>query len=245
MKRISWDIEEFDSLSSTNNALRAVADTAKEGKVYIAHTQTAGKGTKGRSFISERGGLYMSLLLKPEVRGFDGTGLTALTAVAVCEAVEKVFGVYPKIKWVNDILLNGKKCSGILAESKIGADGFEWVVVGIGVNIVEPKCGFPSEIKDIACAITEKVDQSTYKRFVEEILSSIEKYYLDYQKGKYKAGYKSRSAVIGKSVTVKTGEEEIKGVAIDIDNENRLVIRCGCEERVFSSGEVVKVDYER
>ena len=245
MKKISWDVEKFDTLASTNSALKIVADSEKEGKVYIARSQSAGKGTKGRTFYSDEGGLYMSLLLKPRTKGFETTGLTALTAVCVCEAIEEVFNLRPKIKWVNDILLDGKKCCGILAESKISENGFEWVVIGIGVNIVEPIGGFCKEIKDIACSITDSVTDEKRELFVDKILSNVEKYYLEYEKGKYKSGYKSRSAIIGKSVVVKTGDREILAVAIDVDESNRLIVRNGCEEIAFSSGEVIKVDYER
>ncbi len=244
MKSIVWKIKEFDELSSTSTELKKVAESEDEGLVYIAKEQEAGKGTKGRSFISLEGGLYMSFLLRPEVSGFEGTGITALTAVAVCEAIEEFFNLEPKIKWVNDILLNSKKVCGILTEGKLGANGFDWVIVGIGVNVSEPKGGFPEEIKGIAGALCESVDHSKILSFAKKILKNVEKYYGEYSSGRYKSGYKSRSAILGKEVSIDVGGETVRGVAVDIDEKNRLVLKCGCTEKVFSSGEVVRVEYD-
>ncbi|MBR7110845.1 MAG: biotin--[Clostridia bacterium] len=243
MKKINWNIEEFDALSSTNTALRQVADNEKEGKVYIARSQTSGKGTKGRSFVSRKGGLYMSLLLKPKAKGFSATGITALTAVAMSEAIQKVFGIAPHIKWVNDLILNSKKLGGILVEGKMNSSGFDWVIVGVGVNITEPEGGFDEEIKNIATALTKDFSEFKREELIQEFLNRFEKYYLEFEKGGYKSKYKALSVVLGKSVTVKTANGEVTGVAYDIDNENRLIVKSGCTEYVFSSGEVVKVEY--
>ncbi len=243
MNKIVWNIEEFDSLFSTNNALREIADTESEGKVYIAKEQTGGKGTKGRSFVSRKGGLYMSMLLKPKAKGFSATGITSLTAVAMSGAIQKVFGYTPQIKWVNDLVLNSKKLGGILVEGKLNENEFDWVIVGIGVNIAEPDGGFDEEIKDIATALTKKADESKRQELIGEFLSEFEKYYLQFEKGTYKSKYKALSAVLGKSVTVKTSNGQITGIAYDIDGENRLIVKSGCTEYVFSSGEVVKVEY--
>ena len=243
MNKICWNIEEFDTLSSTNTALRQVADKEQEGKVYIAKEQTGGKGTKGRSFVSKRGGLYMSLLIKPQAKGFSATGITSLSAVAMCNAIEKVYGVLPRIKWVNDIILNTKKLGGILVEGKMNANRFDWVIVGVGVNITEPEDGFEDEIKDIATAITKLKDETKVQELVKEFLAEFEKYYLEFEKGSYKSKYKVLSAILGKSVTIKTTNSEINGIAYDIDSENRLVVKSGCVEYIFSSGEVVKVEY--
>ena len=243
MGKINWNIEEFDTLSSTNTALREIADTESEGKVYIARTQTSGKGTKGRSFLSKKGGLYMSLLLKPKAKGFSATGITALTAVAMSGAIQKVFGVQTHIKWVNDLILNSKKLGGILVEGKLNEDGFDWVIVGVGVNIAEPEGGFDKEIKNIAIALTKDVSEFKREELIQEFLNEFEKYYLEFEKGKYKSKYKELSIVLGKSITVKTANGEISGIAYDIDGENRLIVKSGCTEYVFSSGEVVKVEY--
>lgn len=245
MNKITWNIEEFESLSSTNNALRENAELFTEGKVYIARTQSAGKGSKGRTFISAHGGLYLSLLLKPKAKGFSATGITALTAVAMSDAIEEVFGLSVGIKWVNDLIYKKKKVGGILVEGKADSNGFSWVIVGVGVNIVTPTGGFDEEIKHVAGSLVDNASEQDRQRLISVFLDKFNEYYSNFDKGLYKSKYKSKSVVLGKIVTVNTNNGAISGVASDIDSENRLVVKNACEEHVFSSGEVVKVDYER
>lgn len=245
MKSVFWKIEEFEELSSTNTALKEKADLLNEGQVYIAHRQTKGKGSKGRSFLSPYGGLYMSLLLKPKTKGFEGTGITALTASAMSEALEEVFGLKVGIKWVNDLILNGKKVGGILTEAKINTSGFEWVIVGIGVNLVEPEGGFSKEIANIAGAVKERCSNKEKLALINTFLDKFKRYYENFESGEYKKPYRERSCILGKCVTIKLPDEEITGKAVDIDELNRLVVDVNGNLKEFSSGEVVKVDYER
>lgn len=245
MKKISWNIEKFNTLSSTNDALRKQALSFAEGKVYIAKEQTSGKGSKGRSFLSKKGGLYMSLLLKPEQKGFCATGITCLTAVAMSEAIQKVFNEDIRIKWVNDLIYKNKKLGGILVEGNITGDSFDYVIVGVGVNITKPDGGFDDEIKNIATYLVDNCADEDREKLISEFLERFAYYYADFEKGLYKSKYKSLSAVLGKTVTVKHASGETVGVAVDIDNQNRLILKNACTEYAFSSGEVIKVDYER
>lgn len=245
MKSAFWDIEEFESLSSTNTALKEKADLLTEGKVYIARNQSKGKGSKGRSFLSPYGGLYMSLFLRPRAKGLEGTGITALTASAMSEAIEEVFGIIVGIKWVNDLILNEKKVGGILTEAKTNQSGFEWVIVGVGVNLVTPQDGFPEEIASIAGALKESCSQEERTALINVFLDKFKHYYETFDSGLYKKAYRERSVVMGKEVTVRLPDGDYIGKAIDIDELNRLVVDVSGEIKKFSSGEVVKVDYER
>ena len=140
-----------EETQSTNTALRALAEAgAPEGTVYIAQSQTGGRGRMGRSFFSPAGtGLYLSLLLRPTTwEPARAAQLTAAAAAAMCEAIREVTGKEPGIKWVNDLLLDGKKVCGILTEASFSMESgvLEYAVLGLGVNVYPPEGGFPKEL---------------------------------------------------------------------------------------------------
>ena len=146
-------IQAFESLDSTNNYLKKLASGgAAEGTVVIADEQTAGRGRMGRSFASAPGcGIYMSMLLRPEGCTADcAPGLTAVAAVAVCRAIEKVCGRAPGIKWINDLYLRGKKICGILCESSVKDGRVNYAVLGIGLNVTTRAEEFPEELRETA-----------------------------------------------------------------------------------------------
>lgn len=147
----------FDCVDSTNTVLAAMArDGAPEHTAVIAPMQTAGRGRGGHSFYSPKDcGVYFSLLLRPS---FDaGTAIKLITpaaATAAARAISELSGRRARIKWVNDILLDGKKVCGILTEAMPdGRGGLEWVIVGTGINVTEPESGYPEPIRDIAGAV--------------------------------------------------------------------------------------------
>jgi len=132
------------------------AGAARDGEIIIAESQTAGRGRYGRKFFSPPGGgVYLSAVLCLEkLPAGEPALITALAAVSVCEALEAVTGKSPRIKWVNDIFLDGKKICGILTETVTEpGSGQRFAVVGIGVNLFMPEEGFPEELKGIAGAV--------------------------------------------------------------------------------------------
>ena len=142
LSRLSCDPETvqlhvFDSVTSTNDLLReAAANGAPEFTVYAAKQQTAGKGRQGRAFYSPpQTGLYLSILLKPLLAPADALMLTPLAAVAAADAVERCTGQRVQIKWVNDLLLHGKKICGILIENQLKGDSIKQSIIGIGLNV--------------------------------------------------------------------------------------------------------------
>ena len=137
-------------VDSTNLYLRGMAETAEDGTAVIASMQSAGRGRSGRSFLSPEGGLYLSVLLRPDVDPERLPTLTPVAAVAVCRAVESICGVQCGIKWPNDVLLGGKKICGILVESILGEEK-PCVIVGIGIN--GNTASFPEELRSIAGSI--------------------------------------------------------------------------------------------
>ena len=146
-------LQAFESLDSTNNYLKKLAaEGAAEGTVVIADEQTAGRGRMGRSFASVAGcGIYMSMLLRPADCTPDcAQSLTAVCAVAVCRAIEKVCGRAPGIKWINDLYLRGKKICGILCESSVKNGKVDYAVLGIGLNVTTRIEDFPEELRETA-----------------------------------------------------------------------------------------------
>lgn len=153
-------IEVVDRLPGTNAALRSRADAgAQEGLVLIAQAQSAGRGRGGHSFYSPPGGLYMSILLRPEIGARQAVGLTAMAAVAAARAAERLCGVPITIKWVNDLWKNGKKVCGILTEAALDLESgmLDYAVLGLGFNVAAPADGWPEDLRDVAGAAVRRL----------------------------------------------------------------------------------------
>ncbi len=247
---INLDIEYFPSVDSTNNIARAKAvDGISEGYAAIAGNQTKGRGRRGRNFYSPSDtGIYMSLLLRPKnCPPIQATKLTSLAAVAVCEAIEKVAEKKADIKWVNDVFIDGKKVCGILTEASVGLEdnSIEYAIVGIGLNVDTPEGGFPENISKIAGAIfddsadAEGVIADRKNRLAAEVLNSFMKYYEEFPKTGFADEYRKRCFVIGKEITVMSGEGLRTAVALGVDDEFHLDVRYddGSTDNL-SSGEI-------
>ena len=230
-------IHEFETLDSTN---RLLIDMAKSGSpcgtVVWAHRQSSGRGRLGRSFSSPEGGVYVSFLL-PLSDNYEAIGfsLTAMAGVAVKRTISEVCNVNCGIKWVNDVILDGKKVCGILAQ--VAGDK---VVMGIGVNYTTPASEFPEEIRDIACSIYDDPAKApkmslfveTLARNVFGICSGNDKSWLE--------EYKSSSTIVGNEVQIiQAGEIVGRGKVIGIDDLCHLHIKGeDGKEIVLSTGEV-------
>ncbi len=236
------EIEYFETLSSTNAYLKNEAKSKNEGTVVIAETQTEGRGRFDRKFHSPEGtGIYISILLKPTFQGFDATLITTAAAVAVARACEKLSGKETKIKWVNDVLIDGKKICGILTEGSINPENgnVDYVVLGIGINAFCPENGFNDEIKDIAGFVFEHFDLSLKARLTAEILNEFFKYYKEMPNNNFLEDYRRRSAVIGKKIFVIKNNKHCSATALSIDNDCRLQVEYEDKtEEFLSSGEI-------
>lgn len=233
-------VEVVRTASSTNALLIERAKSGeREGAVLCAEEQTAGRGRMGRDFFSPRGtGLYLSILLRPAAAR-DASLLTALCAVAVCEAAEALCGRQAQIKWVNDIFLDGKKCCGILTQGALCLEtgAFEYAVVGIGVNVAIPAGGFPAGMA--ASALFETAPPGARETLCAEILNRVEGYYRRFEARDFVAPYQARSLLPGKAVTVFCGGTPRGAKALAVDEDCRLVVEYedGARERLVA-GEV-------
>ena len=218
----------YESLNSTNTALKELAIKGeKEGTVLIALTQTKGKGRLGRSFVSESGGLYMSVLLRPDLPPENSLFITVAAAVAVSKAIEKVCGKKTAIKWVNDIYMNGKKVSGILTEGGVNPTSgrLDYAVLGIGVNIKTPKDGFKAEIREIAGAIFENdVKEDFLPILSAEIVNIFTKYYKRLEEKEYMPFYKENSILKDKKVSFFKDNALHTARVVGIDDNAHLIL---------------------
>ena len=231
---------------STNCVLKELAkEGAREGQVVLANEQTSGRGRLGRSFFSPKDrGIYMSVLLRPDDKAYEVAPLTAWVAVAVANAIESVSGVRPGIKWVNDLVLNGKKICGIMTELAVKADSnkVDYVIVGIGVNVNGQKDEFPEDIKAMASSIEAETGVEVSRaQLVAEIMREIDLLSENWQieTAKYLNQYRQDCVTVGKEVRVISPEGERAATAISVEDDFSLLVRyeVGTMELVYS-GEV-------
>lgn len=223
------NIEVYKTVTSTNDLAKQYAlDLKPEVTVIVAREQTAGRGRKERSFYSPMStGVYISVLLRPELTAEKTLYITTAAAVAVAKAIEKISGKEAKIKWVNDIFVDGKKVCGILTEGAIDFETgkMQYAVLGIGVNIKKPENDFPSEIQNIAGSVFDTTDKEVSSIIVAEILNNFMNYYKNLASKPFYEEYKKRMFLIGKQLTVYSGKDSYPAVAIDLDEELSLIVK--------------------
>lgn len=240
---MNFTIFRFDELESTNTeALNQAKRGADEGLCIIARRQTAGRGRHGRVWISEKdAGLYFSLVLRPKIQMRFLSLITLMTAVAVYETL-KTFDLKPDIKWANDVHINGKKISGILAETCETPIGLA-VVVGIGINL--KSSNFPPEIADIATSIeTETNKIADTEILLEKLTDNLNEFYkvLNSNSGaeKIRRAWAARSSYFnGKRIKAALENETIFGTTRGIEENGALRVELETGEiRVIHAGDV-------
>ncbi|MDY5730243.1 MAG: biotin--[acetyl-CoA-carboxylase] ligase [Eubacteriales bacterium] len=215
------------SSPSTNEELRAMANECKEGTILLANMQSKGKGRMGRSFFSPGdSGIYMSILLKPQMEASCASSLTALCAVAVSEAVAQVLGVETQIKWVNDLYYQNKKVCGILCEASYNMENasLDYVVVGIGINLYAPKENFPAELQSIAGALRTEQVLGLKNKLVLAIANAFFAEYENFHNSDFQARYKARCFVLGRDITVHKAGQAMLAKALDINEQCALLV---------------------
>ncbi|MDX9916977.1 MAG: biotin--[acetyl-CoA-carboxylase] ligase [Gudongella sp.] len=233
----------FDSLPSTNNKAKELTMELKEGTVILAEEQTKGKGRLGRSWASPgRKGIYASIVLKPEAKPESVSKLTLLGAAAVSLALDE-FAVETKIKWPNDIILNGKKIAGILTEMNSELGIVNYIILGIGINVLQTEEEIPEELRVKATSIYAQIKRPVDRTdLLIAILKNLDTLYSEFKtsEGIDKALdiCRDRSAVLGREVIVIQGREERKGQAISINKDGELMVKFESGIENIMSGEV-------
>lgn len=220
--------EHFESLPSTQEYVKS-----KRGEgvslLVTAKCQTGGKGTKGRSFSSEEGGVYLSKLSFYE--GYpakDAFKIMASAAVAVCETL-RFYGLSPVIKWANDVYVNDKKICGILTENTLSGNTVASSVVGIGLNVNNP---LPTELLNIATTMRE----ITGKTFT--VFEVTERLIEEWNKERAMKEYISFIGYMGRDVGLIFGDECVPATLLSVDDEGGLTVRMNGEEKRLTAAEV-------
>ena len=220
------------SVDSTNNACkRLAAEGAPDGTAILTGCQTAGKGRRGRTFVSPPGGLYFSVILRPHAKPEALMHLTAMAAVAAARAVFAVSGVYPDIKWTNDLVLGGKKLCGILTELSVeGETGeLQYVVAGIGFNVSQREEDFVGEVSKIATSILRETGRLISRAELSAaMIEELDALYTALRSGEtsgYLDEYRRRCVTIGREVQLLWQDTKEKVTALDVDEEFGLIVR--------------------
>jgi len=228
-KALGRELKVLDEVNSTNIAAKELASAgAPHGMAVAADMQTMGRGRLGRTFVSPAGtGLYLSVILRPEIELEATAMMTTAASVAVAEAVEKLTGSAAQIKWVNDVYLNGKKICGILTEASLGLEmkSLDYAVIGIGVNVRSVRGKFDSELIKTASSIEDEtgliIDRNA---LCAAILDRLEFYTDSLRERSFLEGYRRRELLTGNDITAMVGNQPITCKALGIDDNGNLIV---------------------
>lgn len=242
VKVVGTEIITLKTVDSTNEEIKRKAhENARSGLVVISCKQTAGKGRLGRKWASNEGGVYFSFLLRPELPPSDVSGITLAAGLGVCLAIRKFTGLDAKIKWPNDVIVGNKKICGILTEMTAQTDMVDFVVIGIGINVLQES--FPEEIAYKATSLKiETKSELDLSELMHEIIATLDKTILSYLFGISQDDlklYKSMCATIGREVSLVRNGEKLTGKAVDITADGELVVCLENGKKIaVNSGEV-------
>ena len=232
-KRIGKDAYYFDSINSTQEeAMKMAFDSKNNDALVIARVQTRGKGRAGRSWVSPKGGIWISIILHPE---FDISVVTLFpiaSALALSNAIEKCCKFKPELKWPNDITIKGKKVAGILVDASLESNKIENVVLGVGINFDVNTKEIQKDLKNTpnyygVASLRKFNKDATQISLIQTFLVELEKVFDLLEKGQIKKIIKEwtkKSSTIGKNVEITTKEGKISGKATKIDDDGALVI---------------------
>ena len=237
---IGHSVEVLESVDSTNDYAKKKAKELVDGSVIISLEQVKGKGRRGRSFHSGKGdGIYLSIILKPGFEPAKAPFITSIAGAALVNTFNK-FNIQTKVKWPNDVLINGKKVAGILTEMSADMEFIEYIVLGVGINVSGLE--FPNELKNIATSL--KLEGYDVKKlsiiwqfiYEFELLYNL---YLNENTSEVVNILRNNSSVIGKQINVHYMNEVESAIAVDINNQGALIIKTQeGEVKELSSGEI-------
>ncbi len=226
--RIGKVIYFYEEVKSTNaKAMELALAGEEDGTVILAERQTGGRGRLDRTWSSPEGGLYLSIILRPGIPPEGLVSLPLAMGVGVCTALRK-WGLDAWLKWPNDVLVNEKKISGILMESKSSSDV---VIVGIGINLNTELDDLEPELRErCVSAWSELGKKCDYYKALADLLTELDRVYEDYLEQGFKGlrgQWLSLASTIHRRVRVEMASGEVTGTAEDIDKEGGLLLRDG------------------
>ena len=234
----------YEVTDSTNTQAKLLARSgAPHGTVLVAGLQTGGRGRMGRTFQSPEGkGVYLSVILRPNCPPSDLMHLTCAAGVAMMEAVEKVSAIRPQVKWINDLVVNGKKLGGILTEMSVDKGLVDYAIIGIGINCLQKSGDFHPEIAGLATSLSlaagsDILPEKLAAAMIESLWNMSRILFRD--KKQIMSVYKKNCITLGKEIQVIQSNRILPGKAIDLDEDGGLlVIYADGSSQTVSSGEV-------
>ena len=241
---VAKEVLYFDTIDSTNTKAQELAEKGyPSGTLVVADKQESGKGRRGRSWVSPSGtGIFMTLMIKPDINPNNASMLTLVAALAVAKAITSVTGEEAMIKWPNDIVVNGKKVCGILTEMNAQFDYINHIVVGIGINVHNES--FSEEISQMASSLMIEAGGKRFHRaqIIAETMSYFEQYYDTFLKTQDLSAlvreYDKLLVNRNKSVRVLDPKEPFDGKAMGITPKGELIVDTWESRKLVSSGEV-------
>ena len=241
---VAKEVLYFDTIDSTNTKAQELAEKGyPSGTLVVADKQESGKGRRGRSWVSPSGtGIFMTLMIKPDINPNNASMLTLVAALAVAKAITSVTGEEAMIKWPNDIVVNSKKVCGILTEMSAQFDYINHIVVGIGINVHNES--FPEEISQMASSLMIEAGGKRFHRaqIIAETMSYFEQYYDTFLKTQDLSAlvreYDELLVNRNKSVRVLDPKEPFDGKAMGITPKGELIVDTWESRKLVSSGEV-------
>jgi BirA family biotin operon repressor/biotin-[acetyl-CoA-carboxylase] ligase len=228
-KVIGKEIRFFQEVTSTNTlAMELAADDAPEGTVVIAETQTSGKGRLGRKWISPKRNLYLSVVLRPNIPIHKAPLITLTGAVAVASSIRTSCGLEAGIKWPNDILISGKKVSGLLTEMSAEQDRIRHIVLGIGVDVNMEMGELPPEVRSLTTTLAAEAGAKINRTaLLQQVLRDLERWYQKFLNNHADVleEWKKLNMTVGNRITVSGAGEDLEGLAQGVDSDGRLIVR--------------------
>ena len=242
-KLIGSKVVAFQSVASTNETATTLAEQeAIEGTIVVSEKQTKGKGRFSRHWHSPaKKGIYCSIILRPSFSPEHAPGLSLMTAVALADTFSEYTNKV-KIKWPNDILLNGKKTAGILTELSAEKNKINHIIVGVGINLNHSLTDFSDEIKKTATSLSIESNRTVNRvEFLQKFLFRFENMYQQYKIDRLASIHtklKNYSSLLETEIQLANGNEVISGKVVDISVDGALLLDCDGEIKTINAGEV-------
>lgn len=231
-KRVGKSIFFKRSVASTNSWARRFARFgACDGTVFLAESQTAGRGRLKRKWVSPAGGLWFSVVFRSKLKLAEAFGLVFVASLTVAEVLEELYGLKTQVKWPNDVLVDSKKVCGILAETKSDGESVEYVVVGIGINASFGVKFLPEDLWKIATSLEDELGRKIeLELLLKALLERLERLCgVFFEKGFCVVldEWKKYAGFLGCQVDVVSMDERLTGLALDVDSGGSLVLKLG------------------
>lgn len=216
-------IHYFREIGSTMDAARKLAQGGVEqGTVVVAESQSRGRGRLSKEWLSPKGGIYFTVILRPKISPVYAPRINLMASVAVATTIRRLFGLKAELKWPNDVLIEGKKVCGILAEMNAEVDAVNFINLGIGINANTSV----SQHEEKASSLKEQLGKEVSRReFFRSVLTELEKQQALLTKADLLEEWRRLSATLSRDVRIVAPGEEIIGQAIDIDSSGALIIK--------------------